>query len=84
MMRITDTSYNFTGLIPYTNYNITVTGRNDAGVEEPASVIVNAPMIVNSVPHGKYMYLVQCTYSHVYAVHVYMCGYCLFSIFNTA
>ncbi|XP_065914326.1 uncharacterized protein [Dysidea avara] len=51
MMRTTDTTYNFTGLIPYTNYNVTVAGRNYVGVGEPASVIVNAPIIVNSVPH---------------------------------
>ena len=71
MMRTTDTTYNFTGLIPYTNYNVTVAGRNYVGVGEPASVIVNAPIIVNSVPHGKYMYLVQ--YTYMYMVYMYTC-----------
>ena len=66
MMRITDTSYNFTGLIPYTNYNITVTGRNDVGVGEPSVVIVNAPIIIaNLVPHGKYTCLAD-MYVHTY------------------
>ena len=32
MMRITDTSYNFTGLTPDTSYTVTVAGRNNAGV----------------------------------------------------
>ena len=34
MMRITNTSYNFTGLTPDNSYTVTVAGRNDAGVGE--------------------------------------------------
>jgi len=41
MMRITDTSYNFTGLTPNNSYTVTVTGRNDAGVGRPFSSIVS-------------------------------------------
>ena len=33
-----ETYYNFTGLMPDTSYTVTVAGRNDAGVGEPASV----------------------------------------------
>jgi len=40
-MRITDTSYNFTGLSPDNSYTVTVTGRNDAGVGESVSKMVS-------------------------------------------
>ena len=39
IVRITDTSYNFTGLTTDNSYTITVAGRNDAGVGESTSVI---------------------------------------------
>ena len=39
MMRITDTSYNFTGLKPDTSYTVTVAGRSDAGVGEFISMV---------------------------------------------
>ena len=52
MMRITETSYNITGLTPDSSYTVTVAGRNDAGVGESASVTVNSPTIANVVPHG--------------------------------
>ena len=54
MIRINDTSYNFTGVTPDNNYTVTVTGRNYVGVGEPAKVIVNAPIITNVLPYGKY------------------------------
>ena len=41
MMRITDTSYNFTGLIPDNSYTVTVAGRNDASMGEVLSVSIN-------------------------------------------
>jgi len=41
MMRITDTSYNFTGLIPDNSYTVTVAGRNIAGVGRSFSSIVS-------------------------------------------
>ena len=53
MMRITDTSYNFTGLTLNTYYTVTVAGRNNAGVGESVSVTVNSSTIANVVPHGK-------------------------------
>jgi len=52
MMRITDTSYNFTRLTPDNSYTVTVAGRNDGGVGESASVTVNAQTIANVVPEG--------------------------------
>ena len=41
MMRITDTSYNFTGLTSDSIYTVTVAGRNNIGVGESASVMVS-------------------------------------------
>jgi len=46
MMRITDTSYNFTGLIPDNSYAVTVAGRNDAGVGE--SIVTSIRTLRNS------------------------------------
>ena len=53
MMRITDTSYNFTGLIPDNSYTVTVAGRNDAGVGESTNVVVvNTPTMEEALPTG--------------------------------
>ncbi|XP_065915150.1 mucin-17-like isoform X4 [Dysidea avara] len=41
MMRITDTSYNFTGLTPDNSYTVTVAGRNSAGVGESTARMVS-------------------------------------------
>ena len=41
MMRITDTSYNFTGLTPDNSYTATVAGRNVAGVGESTTRMVS-------------------------------------------
>ena len=41
MMRITDTSYNFTGLISDNSYTVTVAGRNSAGVGESTARMVS-------------------------------------------
>ena len=41
MMRITDTSYNFTGLTPDNIYTATVAGINDAGVGVSASMVAS-------------------------------------------
>ena len=40
MMRITDTSYNFTGLIPDNSYTVTVAGINNAGVGRSSETTV--------------------------------------------
>ena len=40
MMRITDISYNFTGLIPNISYTVTVAGRNNAGVGRSSSTTI--------------------------------------------
>ena len=40
MMRITDTSYNFTGLIPDSSYTVTVAGINNAGVGRSSSTTI--------------------------------------------
>ena len=53
MMRITDTSYNFTGLTPDNSYTITVAGRNDAGVGESSMTSFYLPNMINAVPRGK-------------------------------
>ena len=45
MIKITDTSYNVTGLIPTTSYTVTVAGRNDVGVGQS--------MITNVTTHNK-------------------------------
>ena len=53
MMRITDTSYNFTGLTPDNSYTVTVAGRNDAGVGESTNVVVvNTPTMEEALPTG--------------------------------
>ena len=52
MMRITDTSYRFAGLLNATIYIVTVAGRNDAGVGEPNMTIVTTPNL-NSLLPGK-------------------------------
>ena len=62
MMRITDTTYIFTGLTPYTVYTVTVAGRNDASMEESTSVIENAPTIANVLPHGTCMHVCSTVY----------------------
>jgi len=38
--RITNTSYNFTGLTPDNSYTVTVAGRNNVGVGRPFSGVV--------------------------------------------
>jgi len=40
-MRITDTSYNFSGLTPDNSYTVTVASRNNAGVGRPFSSMVS-------------------------------------------
>jgi len=40
MIRITDTSYNFTGLSHDNNYTVSVAGRNNAGVGTSTEIIV--------------------------------------------
>jgi len=52
MMRITDTSYNFTELQFGTNYTVTVAGRNDAGTGESSTVRSYIPTMAESVPRG--------------------------------
>ena len=42
MMRVSDTSYNFTGLTPDNNYTVTVAGINNADVGESGDMIVSA------------------------------------------
>ena len=52
MMRITDTSYSFTGLTPDSSYTVTVAGRNDAGMGESSMIVVNTPTVTEAVPTG--------------------------------
>ena len=52
MMRITDTSYNFTGLTPDNNYTVTVAGRNDAGVGESTKISFFIPNYRDTLPRG--------------------------------
>jgi len=53
VMRITDTSYNFTGLTPTNNYTVTVAGRNDAGMGESSLIMFYKPNINEAVPSGE-------------------------------
>ena len=43
MINVTDTSYNFTGLTPNINYNVTVFGINMAGNGESVIVRYHVP-----------------------------------------
>ena len=54
MMKITDTSYNFTGITPDNSYTVTVAGRNSAGVGESTMIVVNTPTVAEAVPTGTY------------------------------
>ena len=42
MMRVTDTSYNITGVTSVNNYTVTVTGRNDNGMRQ-SMMRINPP-----------------------------------------
>ena len=53
MMRITDTSYNLTGLQFGTNYTVAVVGSNNGGVGESSVITFYKPTIEQSVPSGK-------------------------------
>jgi len=55
MMRITDTSYNITGLAPDTSYTVNVAGRNSAGVGKSSETNFYIPAIIDAVPRGKYI-----------------------------
>ena len=52
MIRITDTSYNFTGLQFGANYTVSVAGRNNAGLGEPSTVVSYIPTMEEAVPRG--------------------------------
>ena len=43
MMRITDTTYSFTGVISDNSYTVTVTGRNDDGMGLQSMMRINPP-----------------------------------------
>ena len=53
MMRITNTSYNFTGLQFGTNYTVTVAGRNNAGAGESSMITFYKPTMEEAVPSGE-------------------------------
>ena len=55
MMRITDTSYNFTELTPDNSYTVTVAGRNNVGVGESSVRVVNTTTLAKAIPTGKYI-----------------------------
>ena len=55
MMRITDTSYNITGVTPNTRYNVNVSSRNDAGMGQSNMIIVTTPNMTND-PIGNLYY----------------------------
>jgi len=61
MMRITDTSYNITGLTPDNNYTVTVAGRNSAGIGESSVHVVSTVTMIEAAPSGTYcMYIICC------------------------
>ena len=51
-MRITDTSYNFTGLTSDNNYTVTVAGRNRAGIGESSVHVVSTVSLTEAAPSG--------------------------------
>ena len=67
MMRITNTSCNFTGLTPDNSYTVTVAGRNDAGVGESTDMIV---LIAGKLVQVKY----RCIWIGKVYVHVHVHG----------
>ena len=58
MMRITDTSYNFTRVLPDTAYTVTVTGINDDGMGLQSMMIIN-PRNRTSVLPGKLLLFIS-------------------------
>ena len=64
LMRITNTSYNFTGLMPDTNYTVTVAGRNFAG-EESLSETERTPTKQDALPNGNLLLLCTALYCTV-------------------
>ena len=59
MMRLTDTSYNFTRLTPDNSYAVTVAVGNDAGVVTH-NVIVTTPAMQEALPNGNFICSVLC------------------------
>ena len=53
LIRITDTSYNFTGLTPDTNYTVTVAASNMAGVGESDMTMFYTVTMTEAVPSGE-------------------------------
>ena len=66
VMRTTDTSYNFTGLMPNNSYTVTVAGRNDAGVGGLDILNVPTPSLEDGLPSSSKS---RC---NVYLVHVFV------------
>ena len=55
MMRTTNTFYNFTGLTPGTNYIVTVSGINMAGIGESNMITVSTLNMNEVVTSGEYI-----------------------------
>ena len=66
MMRITNTSYDITGLTPNTSYNLTVISSNMAGSVEYV-MMISTPSTNDSVPSGEYVHsYICCAFAHKY------------------
>ena len=75
MTGITNTSNNFTGLIPGTSYTVTVAGINKAGTGESSTVTLHVPTNCQSTmsgitPTGKFTFIITMKYNnplwHIY------------------
>jgi len=55
MMRITNTSYNITGLTPGISYTVTVAGINMAGVGKSNMITVSTLNVNEAVTNGEYI-----------------------------
>ena len=53
LMRVANTSYNFTGLTPSTYYIITVAAVNLAGYGQSSAIVVNTLTLTEALPSGK-------------------------------
>ena len=79
LMRVANTSYNFTGLTPFTYYIITVAAVNKAGVGQASAIVVNTPTMSEALPSGTYVSTV------VYLINILkiIISFCLTMISNT-
>ena len=79
MTGITNTSNNFTGLIPGTSYTVTVAGINKAGTGESSTVTFHVPILI--VYQEIHLLVSLCLSQHSIAFGGYLAS-CLFYMNN--